>query len=53
MTYNPPLELDDMFMGTGSNLSDLQMNGYTHSMNYEDTKKLLDVLIANNTNSVS
>ncbi|XP_011050350.1 PREDICTED: heat shock factor protein-like isoform X3 [Acromyrmex echinatior] len=53
MTYNSPLELDDMFMGTGSNLSDLQMNGYTHSMNYEDTKKLLDVLIANNTNSVS
>ncbi|XP_018353743.1 PREDICTED: heat shock factor protein 1 isoform X2 [Trachymyrmex septentrionalis] len=53
MTYNPPLELDDMFMGTGSNVTDLQMNGYTHSMNYEDTKKLLDVLIANNTNSVS
>ncbi|XP_018311560.1 heat shock factor protein isoform X2 [Mycetomoellerius zeteki] len=52
MTYNPPLELnDDMFMGNNSNLSDLQMNGYTHSMNYENSKKLLDDLIANNTDS--
>ncbi|XP_018373907.1 PREDICTED: heat shock factor protein-like isoform X4 [Trachymyrmex cornetzi] len=52
MTYSP-LELDDVFMGIGPNLSDLQMNGYTHSTRDYEDKKFHDVLIVNNTNSVS